>query len=222
MAIVGGLVAQAVRPAVTSLCSLCKSTLPSTCAWRRSRTFKPLHGNNGVEVGLGRGGSFKKTFQGMVWWFLAVTSRLLVSGCTRLDQRAPVYSWIHMVFRKSGWADHRWVRCSPPIAEVPTSCVCHSMCVSWWTKRDLVRFFWRFFPFSRTTNFIPPFLHTHLIHFVSFHQPLWWYDRRGRPVPLPFTDLQCRGSISSHPSTRPCVGHDLRMFWRYFLLEALY
>ena len=26
-----------------------------------------------------------------------------------------------------------------------------------------------FSPFSPTTNFIPPFLHTHLIHFVSFH-----------------------------------------------------
>ena len=30
-------------------------------------------------------------------------------------------------------------------------------------------------PFSTATNLIPPFLHTYLIHFVSFHLPLWWY-----------------------------------------------
>ena len=35
-----------------------------------------------------------------------------------------------------------------------------------------VGFFAGFIPFSPTTNFIPPFLHTHLIHFVPFHQPL--------------------------------------------------
>ena len=35
-----------------------------------------------------------------------------------------------------------------------------------------VGFFAGFLPFPPTTNFIPPFLHTHLIHFVSFHQPL--------------------------------------------------
>ena len=45
----------------------------------------------------------------------------------------------------------------------------HSMWVSWWTKRSLGRFFSGFLPYSPTTNFIPPFLHTHLIHFVSFH-----------------------------------------------------
>ena len=39
------------------------------------------------------------------------------------------------------------------------------MWVSWWTKRCLGSFL----PFSLTTNFIPPFLLTHLIHSVSFH-----------------------------------------------------
>ena len=104
------------------------------------------------------------------------------------------------------------VRCSPPTSGVPTLRLFHSMWVSWWTKWGLVRFFAGFLPFSPTTNFIPPFLHTHLIHFVSFHQPLWWCVRRGRPAPLPFTDLQYRGFIASHPSTRPCVGHELRIF----------
>ena len=55
------------------------------------------------------------------------------------------------------------VRCSPPTAGVPRLSLGHSM----WTKRGLGRFFSGFLPFSPTTNFIPPFLHTHLIHFIS-------------------------------------------------------
>ena len=81
------------------------------------------------------------------------------------------------------------VRRSPPTAGVPSSRLGHSMWVSWWTKRGLGGFFTGFLPFSPTTNFIPPFLHTHLIHFVSFHPPLWWCVRRGRPAPLLLTDL---------------------------------
>ena len=103
------------------------------------------------------------------------------------------------------------VRRSPPTAGVPSSRLGPSMWVSWWTKRGLGRFFMGFLPFSPTTNFIPPFLHAHLIHFVSFHQPLKWCVRRGRPAPLLFTDLQYRGFIAAHPSTRPCVGHELRI-----------
>ena len=64
------------------------------------------------------------------------------------------------------------VRRSPPTAGVPSSHLGHSMWVSWWTKQGLGRFFSGFLPLSPTTNFIPPFLHTHLIHFVSFHPPL--------------------------------------------------
>ena len=64
------------------------------------------------------------------------------------------------------------VRRSPPTAGVPSSRLGPTMWVSWWTKRGLGRFFTGFLPFSPTTNFIPPFLHTHLIHFVSFHPPL--------------------------------------------------
>ena len=39
--------------------------------------------------------------------------------------------------------------------------------VSWWTKRGLGRFFTGFLPFSPTTNFISPCLHTHSS--ISFH-----------------------------------------------------
>ena len=42
----------------------------------------------------------------------------------------------------------------------------HSMWVSWWTKRNLGRFFLGFLLFCSATNFIPQFLHTHL---SSFH-----------------------------------------------------
>ena len=108
------------------------------------------------------------------------------------------------------------VRRSPPTAGVPSSRLGSSMRVSWWTKRGLGRFLSGFLPFSPTTNFIPPFLHTHFIHFVWFQQPLWWCVRRGRPAPLLFTDLQYRGFIASHPSTRPCVGHELRIFFIYY------
>ena len=59
------------------------------------------------------------------------------------------------------------LRRSPTTAGVPSSILGHSMCVSWWTKRGLGRFFPGFLPFSPTTNFIPPLLHTHLIRFIS-------------------------------------------------------
>ena len=44
------------------------------------------------------------------------------------------------------------VRLSPLTADVPSSRLGHSMCVSWWTKRGLGRFFSGFLPFSPTTN----------------------------------------------------------------------
>ena len=46
------------------------------------------------------------------------------------------------------------------------------VCISvtlWWMKLRLGRFVSGFLLFSPAMNFIPPFLHTHLIHFVSFH-----------------------------------------------------
>ena len=103
-------------------------------------------------------------------------------------------------------------RLGAPTGGVPNSRLGPSMWVSWWTKRGLGRFFSGFLPFSPATNFISPFLHPHLIHFVSFHPPLWWCVRRGRPAPLLLMDLCYRGFIASHPSTRPCVGHELRIF----------
>ena len=76
-----------------------------------------------------------------------------------------------------------------------------------WTKRNLDRFFSGFLPFSSATTFIPIFLHTRLI---PFHPFLWWCIRHEWPEFLLFTDLQQRGFIGSHSSTRLCVGH------RYF------
>ena len=91
----------------------------------------------------------------------------------------------------------------------------HSMWVSWWTKRGLGRFFSGFLPFSPTTNFIPPFLHTHLIHFVSFHPPLWRCVRRGRPAPLLLTDLSI--GASSHLMPRPDLVLDTSWGYLFFI-----
>ena len=60
------------------------------------------------------------------------------------------------------------VRSSFPTAGVPSSLLDHSMWVSWKSKLRLDRFFSGVSPVFPTTNFIPPFLHTHLIHFVDF------------------------------------------------------
>ena len=99
------------RATMTSPCSLSKSTLTSTCARWQSIIRKEWRGRNFEARRL----VYDKALQWMVWWFLVVTSRLLVNGCTRLDQRAPVYSWVHTVLPKNGRADHRrsrakWVR----------------------------------------------------------------------------------------------------------------
>ena len=59
------------------------------------------------------------------------------------------------------------VRRSPPTSGVPRSRLGPSMWVSWWTKRGLGRFFMGFLPFSPTTNFIQPFLHSHPFRFIS-------------------------------------------------------
>ena len=111
------------------------------------------------------------------------------------------------------------VRCLRPNTGVPSLHLRHCMWVLWWMKLDLDRFFSGFLPFSPTTNFIPPFPHTHPIHIISFHQPLWWCNRHGWLAPLLFNDLQYKSFIASHPSTQPCVRHELRMFFYVFLLS---
>ena len=114
------------------------------------------------------------------------------------------YSWVASWFK-------RLVARLPPRAKIPSSRLGHSMWVSWCTKRSLDRFFSGFLPFFLTTNFIPPFLQTsHPFRFISLNQPLWWWEMRDRPAPLLFTDLQYRGFITSHPSTQPSAGHELR------------
>ena len=81
------------------------------------------------------------------------------------------------------------VSCSPPNAGVQSSRLGYSMWVFWWMNWSLGRCF----SFFRVTNCIPPFLHTHLIQFVSFHfiNPCEC-DRRGRSTSLLFSDLKYR------------------------------
>ena len=87
-----------------------------------------------------------------------------------VQQSAKIY--LYQLFIYEGGLVAQAVRRSPPTAGVQSLRLGPSMWVSWWTKRGLGRFFSGFLPFSPTTHVIPPFLHTHLIHFVSFHLPL--------------------------------------------------
>ena len=72
----------------------------------------------------------------------------------------------HSDYKKVGGLVAQAVRSSPPTAGVPSSRLGPSIWVSWWTKWGLGRFFTGFLPVSPTTNFIPPFLHTHPFHFI--------------------------------------------------------
>ena len=112
------------------------------------------------------------------------------------------------------------VRRSPPTAGVPSSRLGPSKWVSWWTKRGLGWFFTGFLPFSPTTNFIPPILHPHLIHFVSFHfiRPCDGASGVVGRHPCYSRTYNIGGFIASHPSTRPCVGHELRIFFLNLLI----
>ena len=64
------------------------------------------------------------------------------------------------------------IRHSHPTTGVPSSHLGHFMRFSRWTKLSQGRFLARFLPFSLTTNPIPPYIYTHLIHLVSFNLPL--------------------------------------------------
>ena len=48
----------------------------------------------------------------------------------------------------------------------PSSHLDRSTWISWWTKQSMDSVFSGFIPFFPVTNFIPTFLHTHLIHFI--------------------------------------------------------
>ena len=110
------------------------------------------------------------------------------------------------------------VRRSPSAAGVPSSRLGRSMWVSWWTKRGLGRFFSGFLPFSPTKNFIPPFLHTHLIRFISsalvMVRQAWSVGTHATHGPIIW------GFIASHPSNRPCVGHELRIFFIIYTVDG--
>ena len=84
--------------------------------------------------------------------------------CLRADYFTYIYIYIvqYLLYFKTA-------RIRLPLTAALVSRLGHSMWVSWCTKRGLCRFFSGFLRVSPRTNSIPPFLHTHLIHFVSFH-----------------------------------------------------
>ena len=79
---------------------------------------------------------------------------------TAVDGRLKRFPWVE-------WFAHPWVRRSSPTAGVSSSLLSHSIWVSWWTEPGLDRFFLGFSRFPLTIRFIPQFLHTHLIHFIT-------------------------------------------------------
>ena len=94
------------------------------------------------------------------------------------------------------------VRRSPPTAGVPSLRLGDSMWVLWWTN------------FSQGFSHFPlPQISFHhfstLISSISFHfiSPC---DRASGVVGR--HPCYSRGFIASHPSARPCVGHELRIF----------
>ena len=103
------------------------------------------------------------------------------------------------------------IRSSPSTAGVPSSRLGHSMWVLWWTRLSLGTFFSAFLPVSIATNLIPPFTHTHLIHFIS----VWWCVRVGLKASLLFTDLQERAL--SHLISRSGSVSD--MSWGIFIKQ---
>ena len=67
-----------------------------------------------------------------------------------------------------------------------------------------------FLPFSPATNFIPPFPHTLLIHFVSYNFIRPCDDASGVVGRHPCYSQTFK--FASHPSTRSCVAHELIFF----------
>ena len=89
-------------------------------------------------------------------------------------------------------------------------------------NRAWVGFLRGFLPFSPTTNFIPPFFYTHLIHFVSFHsiRPCDGVTGMVSGILAIHRSSIKRDSIASQSSTRPFVGHELRIIIISLLLSS--
>ena len=103
------------------------------------------------------------------------------------------------------------VRSSSPTAGVLSLHLGNSMWVSWWTKLSLGRCFSGFSPFSPAINFIPPFLHNHLIHFILFNLISPCDAVSGGVGRQPcYSQTLNIGLHCNHPSTWPCVGQMLR------------
>ena len=79
-----------------------------------------------------------------------------------------IYYFYYYHHRYCGGSVAQAVRCSPPIARVPSSSLDHSMWVSL-DETESGQMFLRVSLFSPVTNFILPFLHIRLIYFLEFH-----------------------------------------------------
>ena len=158
---------------------------------------------------------------------------LKINSCVNLHQNCPApqashsglknRNMINTIFLEITWiieyCKHKKggivaqaVRRSPPTAGVPSSRLGHSMWVSWWTKRGSGQVFLGVspvFPYHKFHSTISP----HSSHPFRFISSALVMVRHGRPAPLLFTDLQYRGFMASHSSTRPCVGHEQRIFY---------
>ena len=71
-----------------------------------------------------------------------------------------------MLHLSSFWRLRDAIR-SPHAAGVPSLRPGYSIWILWWMKRSRGRFFSELLPFSPATDFIPPFMYTHLIHYIS-------------------------------------------------------
>ena len=103
----------------------------------------------------------------------------------------------------------------PPLGSRTTSRLGHSMWVSWWKKRSLGRFFSGLLPFSLPTNFVPPFLDTHLVHFVSFHYICAYDGASGVVARHPsYSQIFNKGASSR---VILCPGPFLHTSWYFFI-----
>ena len=104
---------------------------------------------------------------------------------------------------------------SPLIDGVPSSHFGPFMLVSWWTIESLGRFFSGFHP---ATNFNEPFLHTHLINFILSSPAM---VRQSWSASILVIHTFNNGALVRSSSTRPRVGHKLRLLRQYLFTRKI-
>ena len=110
------------------------------------------------------------------------------------------------------------VRRSPSTTGVWSLGLCYSMWVSWWMNWGLGRFSSGLLPFSPYHKFhstISPHS-SHPYRFIS--SALVMVRQAWSASTLATHWLIIWGFIASHPSARPCVGHELRIFILFFII----